>query len=364
MQFTNLLQLDTLAKELLDPSTFDYIAGGSDDEVSLRRNREDFERWVLRPRVLVDVSNVDTSTTVLGTQVSMPVLLAPAAGHKLCCDDGELATARAAAAAGTIMVLSTVSTTSMEDVAAASEGPKWFQLYVYKDREVTRNLVQRAEATGYKALCLTVDVPVIGNRERDLRNSFTFPKELVLANFVGVQSGGVQLENLPVGVFGSGLGAYIAAKWDPALTWKDMEWFASITKLPVVLKGILTGEDAAKGVEHGAAAIIVSNHGGRQLDGVQSGIGALPEVVEAVDGKVEVLVDGGIRRGTDVLKALALGARAVLIGRPYMYGLAIGGQKGARRVLDLLRAELVTSMMLAGRAGVGEIDRGLIMRNA
>lgn len=212
MQFTNLLELEALAREALDPATFDFIAGGSDDEISLRRNREDFERIALRPRVLVDVSNIDTSTTVLGTPISMPVLVAPTAGHKLCCAEGEIATARAAEAAGTIMVLATLSMTSMEDVSAASNGPKWFQLYVYQDREVTRSLVQRAEAAGYRALCVTVDVPYIGNRERDLRNSFSFPSERPFANFTGMA-----LENMPAGVVGSGLGAYIASKWDPSL---------------------------------------------------------------------------------------------------------------------------------------------------
>jgi 4-hydroxymandelate oxidase len=355
MGFTNLLELEALAQEQLSPGAFEYIAGGADDEVTMRRNRADFERIALRPRYMVDVSNVDTSTTVLGDAVSMPVLLAPAAGHKLCCADGELATARAAQGAGTIMVLSTLSTVKMEEVAEVGDAPKWFQLYVYRDREVTRQLVQRAEAAGYKALCLTVDVPVIGNRERDRRNSFTFPKEYPLANFLGME-----LEHMPIGVVGSALGAYIASKWDPSVSWRDFDWFRSITKLPIVLKGILTGEDARLAVEHGAAGIIVSNHGGRQLDGAMSGIAALPEVVEAVDGRIEVLVDGGVRRGTDVVKALALGARAVLVGRPYMYGLAIAGEEGVRAVLETLRAELVTAMALTGRRAIGEVDGSVV----
>ena len=284
-------------------------------------------------------------------------MLAPTAGHKLCCEDGELATARGAATAGTVMILSTLSTVGMEEVAAETEGPKWFQLYVYKDREVTRQLVQRAEASGYKALCLTVDVPVIGNRERDLRNAFSFTKQFPLANFVDMK-----LANMPVGVVNeaSGFGVYIASKWDPSLTWDDFEWFRSITKLPIVIKGILTGEDAKLAVEHGAAGIIVSNHGGRQLDSVPSGISALPEVVEAVDGKCEVLMDGGVRRGTDVLKALALGARAVLIGRPYVWGLAIGGEEGVSAVLETLRRELSNAMALSGRPTIASIDRTLV----
>jgi 4-hydroxymandelate oxidase len=253
----------------------------------------------------------------------------------------------------------------MEEVAAAADGPRWFQLYVYQDREVTRTLVQRAEAAGYAALCLTVDVPVIGNRERDLRNSFTIPAEYPLANFTGIQSQGVRLEHMPTGVLGSGLGAYIASKWDPSLSWNDVSWLASITQLPLVLKGVLTAEDARLAADHGADAVIVSNHGGRQLDSVPSGIAALPGVVEAVGDRMEVLMDGGVRRGTDVLKALALGARAVLIGRPYLYGLALGGEDGALRVLEVLRNELRTSMMLAGKPTIGSITSDLVqMRHA
>ena len=358
MQFTNLIELEALARELIEPGAFDYIAGGSDDELSLRRNREDFERLVLRPRVLVDVSNVDTSTTVLGTPISMPVMLAPTAGHKLCCDEGEIATAQGAAEAGTLMILSTLSTVSMEDVAAATDGPKWFQLYVYQDREVTRTLVQRAEAAGYKGLCLTVDVPFIGHRERDIRNAWSSPHPF--ANFVETP-----LNKMPDGVVGvvSGLGSYVASKWDPTLSWKDIDWLASITKLPVIVKGVMVGEDATLAAEHGARAIVVSNHGGRQLDSLPSGIEALPEVVEAVRGagsKIEVLMDGGVRRGTDVLKALALGARAVLIGRPYLYGLALGGAAGVSRVLSLLRQEIVLGMALAGRPTVESIDASLV----
>lgn len=350
--FTNLLELESLAREALDPTFYDYIAGGSDDEATIRRNRLDFERITLRPRVLVDVSTVDTAATVLGTPISLPVLLAPAAGHKMCCQEGEIATARAVAAEGTIMILSTVATVSLEE-AAQAPGPKWFQLYVYKDREITRSLVQRAEAAGYKALCLTVDVPIIGNRERDIRNSFSLP--FPMANFADTE-----LQKMPSGVQGSGLGAYIASKWDPALTWKDISWLASITRLPLVVKGILTAEDARLAMEQGAAGIIVSNHGGRQLDSAPSGIAALPEVAEAVAGQVEVLMDGGVRRGTDILKALALGARAVLIGRPYMYGLAVGGEEGVRRVLHILREELTTDMMLAGRPTIASLDRSLV----
>ena len=226
---------------------------------------------------------------------------------------------------------------------------------MYRDREITRCLEQRAEAAGYRGLCLTVDVPYIGYRERDLRNAFTFPYPL--ANFVQTN-----LENMPTGVKNdqSGLGGYIVSKWDPSLTWKDLEWFVSITKLPVIVKGVMTGEDARLCVEHGASALVVSNHGGRQLDGAQSGIAVLPEVIKAIDGRIEVLVDGGVRRGTDVIKALALGARAVLIGRPYMYALALGGESGVRRMLDLLKREVSLAMALCGRPTVESIDGTLV----
>lgn len=359
-QFTNLVELEEEARKHIDPASFDYIAGGAADEISLRRNRDDWDRITLRPRVLVDVSKVDCATTVLGTPVSMPVLLAPAAGHKLCCSEGEAATARAAASADTLMILSTVSTTSMEDVAAAAPGaPRWFQLYVYQDREVTRMLVQRATAAGYSGICLTVDVPFIGHRERDIRNNYVFP--FPLANFTGMS-----LEKLPTGVIEdtSNLGKYISSKWDPSLRWKDVDWLASISSLPVILKGILVSEDARLAVEHGAAAVVVSNHGGRQLDTVASGVAALPEVVEEIAGRIEVLVDGGVRRGTDVLKALAMGARAVLIGRPYMYGLALGGEEGALRVLELLRREIRNAMALSGRPTIANIDASLVKRKA
>lgn len=357
--FINLIELEELARSVLPKGAFDYIAGAADDEVSHRRNREDFDSITLRPRYMIDVSTLDTATTVLGEPISFPVMFAPAAGHKLCCSDGELATARAAHAAGTGMILSTLSTTSMEEVSAASDAPKWFQLYVYKDREVTRQLVQRAEAAGYKALCLTVDVPQIGNRERDLRNAFSLTNEFPLANFTGMK---IDLASMPPGIINeaSGFGPYIASKWDPSLTWADFDWFRSITSVPIVVKGILTAEDAREAVAHGVDGIIVSNHGGRQLDSTPSGISALPEVVEAVQGRCEVIVDGGIRRGTDVLKALALGARAVLIGRPYMFGLAVDGERGARLVLEILRRELANAMALTGRPTIASIDRTLV----
>jgi 4-hydroxymandelate oxidase len=278
-------------------------------------------------------------------------LIAPTAMHRLAHPDGEAATARAAAAAETVMILSTISTISMEDVAAAGSGPKWFQLYVHRDRDLTATLVKRAHEAGYSAIVLTVDVPFLGRRLRDERNDFTLPPGLGLANLEGIP--------LPAEP-GSNLWRYFAAQIDPSVTWEDVAWLRSLSPLPVVLKGILTAEDAVLGVEAGAAGIVVSNHGGRQLDGVAAALDALPEVLEAVGDSCEVYVDGGVRRGTDVLKALGLGARAVLIGRPVLWGLAVDGEAGVTTVLAMLREELRMAMALAGRTSVAAIDSSVI----
>jgi len=329
--------------------------GGANDEVTIRENRAAFERLSLRYRVLVDVSHRSTSTTVLGTPVDFPVLVAPTAFQRLACDDGELATARAAAASGTVMILSTASTCTIEDVGAIG-GNLWFQLYVYADRGMTKALVERAEASGMCAIVLTVDAPMLGRRERDLRNRFHLPDGVRLANVPS--SGSVPM---PTGHGESGLANHFASGIDAALTWKDVDWLRSITKLPVLIKGIVRGDDAARAVDHGAAGVIVSNHGGRQLDTAIASVRALPEVAEAVAGRAEVLLDGGVRRGTDVIKALALGARAVLLGRPVVWGLAVGGESGARRVLELLRAEVDLAMALCGCPSVDDISGDLVI---
>ena len=358
MQPVNLLEYEPLAREKLPEGSWGFIAGAAEDEVTLRGNRAAFQRLQLRPRVLVDVSKIDPSTSVLGQRVEFPVLLAPVAVQRLAHPDGELASARAAAAAGTVFVLSTSASCSIEDVAAAADGPRWFQLYFNRDRAVTRRLVERAEAHGYSVLCLTVDLPWLGRRERDIRNALQFPPDVMMANFAGEEARGL----LPI-VTGATLDAS-AGPSDPSLTWKDVDWLRSLTKMRLVIKGILTAEDAVLAVEHGAEAIIVSNHGGRQLDGVPAAIEALPEVVEAAAGRAEVLLDGGVRRGTDVLKALALGAGAVLIGRPYIWGLTVAGEEGVRRVLSILRFELELAMALAGCPAVADIGRGLVRRAA
>lgn len=352
--FLNLAEIEGAARERLTTLAYEYYVGGANDEVTVRENRSAFEQLALRYRVLVDVTRRSTRTTVLGTPVDLPVLVAPTAFQRLACDDGELATARAAAAAGTVMILSTAATCTIEDVAAVG-GQQWFQLYVYADRGLTKALVERAEACGMRAIVLTVDAPVLGRRERDLRNRFHLPDGVRLANVPS--SGSVPM---PTGHGESGLANHFASGIDAGLTWRDVEWLRSLTKLPVVIKGIVRGDDAARAVDHGASGIIVSNHGGRQLDTAIASIRALPDVVEGVDGKVEVLVDGGVRRGTDVIKAIALGARAVLLGRPVVWGLAAGGQSGAERVLELLRAEIDLAMALCGCPTVSDITRDLI----
>jgi 4-hydroxymandelate oxidase len=356
MQPLNVSEYESLAEGRLDHKAWDYFRGGSDDEVTLRANREAFARIQLRPRVLVDVSHCDLSTTVLGAPVSMPVLIAPMGYQCLATPEGECATARAAGAAETLMVVSTMATRTLEETAAVATGPLWFQLYVYKDRSISEQLVRRAEEAGYRALVLTVDLPRIGRRERDIRNGFGLPPHLRNANFVTHASH--EMPETDPGT--SGLATHTAAHFDESLTWEAVAWLKSITRLPVLLKGILTAEDAALAVEYGADGLIVSNHGGRQLDAVPASITALPAIADAVAGRLEVYLDGGIRRGTDVLKALALGARAVLVGRPVLWGLAVAGENGVRDVLELLRAELALALALAGRPTLASIDRSVV----
>lgn len=357
LAFTNLLELEDMARAKVPHAAFDYIAGGAEDEVTLLRNREAFGRWALRPRVLVDVSKRDTSTTVLGQKVSMPILVAPTAFHALVHPEGEIATAKGTADADSLMVVSTIATKTLEEVAATVPAPRWFQLYVYKDRKVTEDLVHRAVRAGYRALCLTVDTPVLGRRERDERNAFTLPPGLGIAN---LRPAG--LDGMPEAQRGSAFAKYVADLLDASLTWRDVDWLRSIRPLPILVKGILTAEDARLAVDHGAQGVIVSNHGGRQLDSTVATLDALPEVVAAVNGRAEVYVDGGIRRGTDVLKAIALGAKAVLVGRPILWGLALGGADGVRAVLEHLRMELDQAMALAGCTNVGAIKRDRVTR--
>lgn len=355
----NLFEYEACAAATLSPMARDYYASGAWDEVTLRDNRAAFERIRLRPRVLVDVSQRDMSLTLFGRALSMPILVAPMAFQCLAHPEGELATAKAAAQLGTTLILSTLSTQSLEDVAAAGaaaskEAGQWFQLYVHRDRGLTQALIERAEAAGYTALCLTVDAPVLGQRERDRQNRFALPAGLELANLASLKTLAISQRSDESGLF-----AYFMEQINPALTWADLEWLRSHTLLPLVVKGVLRGDDAVRAVEHGAQAIVVSNHGGRQLDGAIAAIDALPEVVQAVRGQVDVLVDGGVRRGTDVLKALALGAKAVLLGRPVLWGLTVGGSEGVEQVLSQLRHEFDLAMALSGCARLQDIDPSL-----
>lgn len=349
----NLHDLEALARSRLPQTAWDYYASGADDERTLRRNVDAFSEIALHYRVLVDVARRELATTVLGHRVSLPVLVAPTAFHKLACEDGELASVRAAGDAGTIFILSTLSNTPVEQVVAAAECPVWFQLYVYRDRAATEALVRRVEAAGCKALVLTVDAPVLGRRERDVRNRFALPEGLGIANMHGYET--VAKPNAE-----SGLAAYFAELIDPSLTWEAIGWLRSITKLPVVVKGIVRADDAARAVDAGVAGIVVSNHGGRQLDGSPATIEVLPRVVDAVAGRAEVIVDGGVRRGTDIVKALAFGARAVLVGRPVLWGLAAAGRAGVAAALGVLRRELDLAMTLCGCPDVESITRDLV----
>jgi 4-hydroxymandelate oxidase len=357
LDIVNLESLEARARDQLDPMLFDYIAGGAGDEWTLRENRAAWSRIQLLPRMLRGVGSRRLDTTVLGTPVPFPVLVPPMGFHGLCHPDAELATARGTAAAGTIFVASTVSNRSLEATADACDGPRWFQLYVYRDREITRDLVRRAAASGYRAICLTVDTPLAGPRERDRRNRLRMPEHLGLDNF---PSSHAESHKQSTGSAESALARYIARELDPDLSWKDVAWLRDLSGLPVIVKGILAPDDASRAVDEGAEAIIVSNHGGRQLDGVPASITILPRVVAAVSGRAEVLLDGGVRRGTDVLKALALGARAVLVGRPVLWGLTLDGAEGVRAVLDHVRAELDLAMALAGCRTIADIAPDLI----
>jgi isopentenyl diphosphate isomerase/L-lactate dehydrogenase-like FMN-dependent dehydrogenase len=329
MEPVNVWDYERLAEDELDANAHAYFAGGAGDEVTLRDNVAAFERRKLRPRVLVDVGEVSTATTVLGREIALPVVIAPLAMQRLAHPEGEEATARAAAAAGTIMCLSSAATCAPAEL---SEGQRWFQVYVWRPRTKTEAAIEQAVASGYSALVLTVDVPYLGRRERDVRVGFSVPEDLVVQG----------------DLFGQG--------FDASVSWRDLDWLAGYG-LPVVVKGLLTAEDAELACEHGAAAVVVSNHGGRQLDGVSATLDVLEEVVDAVGGRAEVLLDGGVRRGTDVLKALALGARAVLIGRAMVWGLAVAGEQGVADVLRMFREEVELGLALLGCTSPSDVSR-------
>lgn len=352
--FINLHDLEGLARERLPAGVFDYYAGGAHDEITVRENRAAYDRIALRPRIFVDVSTRDLSTTLLGSVLRAPIGIAPMAFQGMAHPDGELATARGASASHTLMTLSTFASSPLEAVRAATGSPLWFQLYVFKDRGATRALVARAEHAGYAALVVTADAPVLGQRERDIRGRFQIPAGV--PNAVAPPAG-----SIPEAPVDSPLAHHFAHQVDPSLRWRDLEWLAGLTRLPLVVKGVLRGDDAHRAAEHGAAGVIVSNHGGRQLDTAVATADALADVTQEAGDRLEVIVDGGIRRGTDVLKAIALGARAVLVGRPILWALAHGGETAVARVLDLLRAELDLAMALCGCASLGEITPDLLV---
>jgi L-lactate dehydrogenase (cytochrome) len=360
------------ARRRLPKVVFDFVDGGAQDEATLRANRADFDAWELVPRVLVDVASRTLRTTVLGREVAMPILIAPTGLTGMTYPKGELVAAKAADALGTIYCLSTTATSSIEEVAAVARHPYWFQLYVMKDRGLTRALVERAAAARCGALLLTVDLAVQGRRDRDARNGFTVPPRVTAANVLEVLARPSWLAGLLLGpriTFANfaghaageipsfvSLAKHIAGQHDAGVTWADLDWIRALFPGPVVVKGVLTADDARRAADHGASGIVVSNHGGRQLDGVPSAIRALPEVAAAVGDRLEVFLDSGIRRGTDVVKALALGARAVLVGRPFLYGLGALGASGAQFALELLRDELDNAMALVGAPSVAALN--------
>jgi 4-hydroxymandelate oxidase len=353
-------QFEPLARKRLSKMAYDYVRSGGADEISMRENRAGFERLRLSPSVLVDVSEINTRVNLFGGELESPILLAPVAYHRLYHAEGEIGTARGASAAGAGFVVSTFTTTAIDDIARNTQRPIWFQLYVQRDRGFTKDMVQRAVASGCKAVCLTVDTPVLGNRYGQL--SFGLPKELECVHLRGLTLSGPGVSQATQGHKTQRSSIYDTL-FDPSFNWNDLEWLRSVAGVPVILKGVLSAEDGRLAVSCGADGVIVSNHGGRNLDTVPATIDALPRVVEAVAGRIPVMLDSGIRRGTDVLAALALGAKAVFIGRPYIYGLALGGARGVERVISILRDELERAMALTGRRSIEEIDATVLWRN-
>lgn len=343
------------ARATLSEMAYGYYAGGARDEITLRANRSAWSEIWLHYRTLVDVSQRTTRTHVLGTPVASPLICAPMAFHRLAHDRGEAATAAAVGQAGSIFTLSTLSTVNIEDVATAASGPLWFQVYVYKDRSITESMIRRAERAGYQAIVLTVDAAEIGTRERDQAAEFALPPGMSAANLEG--TGFQHLEHQQGG---SALNQYVRELLDSSLTWSTVEWLVNLTELPVIVKGIVRSDDARRAIDHGAQAVVISNHGGRQLDTAVPTAHVLPAISKAIGDLGEVYVDGGIRRGTDVLKALAMGANAVLIGRPLLWGLAVHGQDGVRGVLDILNTELMEAMALCGAPTIAEITGDLL----
>jgi L-lactate dehydrogenase (cytochrome) len=375
----NIADLRLIARRRLPRGVFDYVDGGAEDEITYRRNSSDYHNWEFVPSVLRDVTHIDTSTTLLGRPLPMPVVLAPTGFTRIVEPEGELSVARAAARHDIPYSLSTLGTRSIEEVAEAGAGGRnWFQVYVWKDRGLVRNMIERAAACGYEALCITVDLAVPGRRERDVRNGMTLPPKLGLDMLLDgmrrpswtwrfITAEPITFSNV-VGLTDHdgrsavALSSLIHDQFDASLSWSDIEWFRSVWEGPIIIKGIQSVADARRAVEHGVDAIAVSNHGGRQLEGAPTPIELIEPIVQEVGDEAEIICDGGARRGSDILKALALGARAVMVGRPYLYGLGAGGEKGVDWVLDFLTQTMRSTMALAGVRSVGEVGRDLVRR--
>ena len=374
----NVDDLRLLAKRRLPGGVFDYFDGAAEDEVTKVENSSAFSKVELRPRVLVDVSSIDTSTTIMGQPVPFPIALSPTGFTRIAHPDGELAVARVAGAVNLPYTLSTLGTRSIEEVAKVATGPLWYQLYVWKDRGLSRELVERARDNGYKAIMLTVDTPVFGRRERDVRRGFTLPPKIGLETFVDgilhpkwtwdfvlsepITFSAVAGRKSVDGSTAVTLSDYVNSQFDPTLSWKDLDWIREVSGLPLMLKGIQSVEDAKLAVELGVDAIALSNHGGRQYDGAPAPVALLPRVVDAVGDSIEVLVDGGVRRGSDVVKACALGARAVMFGRPYLYGLGAGGEMGVRWAIDHITSGVTRTMGLIGETSITKLSPGVVTR--
>ena len=370
-QCVNLSDLRDAAKRRAHRMVFDYIDGGADDELALRLNSSAFGDYQIRHKVLTGVDEIDTTTSLLGTPVSVPFFASPSAGNRLFHTEGERAVARAVGALGTIYSLSTLSTVSIEEIAATSSGPKWFQLYVWKDRGLVREMLSRAREAGYRAMILTVDFAVTGNRERDKRNGFTIPPQITAKQVWHALNAPrwsmdylfgetIRYANLSAETPATSLAAFVEEQLNAGFNWRDAEWLLGEWNGPAVIKGVVRDDDAKKAVSMGFNAVSISNHGGRQLDRSPAPIQVVEEIVDAVGADAEVIVDGGVRRGSDMLIALSLGAKAVSFARPYLYGLAAGGEAGVARALAILNDGLRRDMALAGIRSIAEIDRGLV----
>ncbi len=371
----NIDDLRRAARRRLPRALFDYIDGGAEDERTMRANQADFARYSFRPRVLVDVSQRDQSTTVLGQRIASPLILSPTGFTGLFWPHGEAVAARAAGRKDVIFTASTMSICPMEEIARAATGPLWFQLYVWRDREVVQSLIERAQAAGFRVLVVTVDTPVLGQRERDVRSGLVLPPRITVRNVLDTMRRFSWLRGVltnPRPTFGNFVGtagvshdavslaSFTTQQFSPAVSWREVDWYRSIWQGPIALKGVLSPEDARLAIEHGIEAIIVSNHGGRQLDGAPSAVEVLPEIVDAVDSRAEVILDGGVRRGSDVVKAIALGARVCMIGKAFNYGVAAAGQRGVEKAIDILQTEIDRTLALIGRRTLADLDRSAV----